>query len=235
MRHELRTGRRHGQHAYALASRVVQLVHMAPDHDTYAGVAVGYAKKLFGILQRHGIDPAAAHRHGVVVQGNEHVALASAGKRCVEAREFRAAEAPMRLARHAAVEHHDPPVAQVMSTAHMEGWRGQLATHGVHVIVIARKAPHGLAGCAQQFPHRGVAGRIVVDQVAGHQDCGGMRDLTLRLAQYRLKSGARHNAAQGTRGTAEQVRIGNLQQADLGVHPVMLPGANAPPSDLPLI
>src|SRR5450432_2784080 len=114
MRLELCAGRGRGQQAHALAPRVVALVDVTPDDHAYVRVSIGDGVKVVGVSQRHCIDPAAAHGHGMVVQADEYLAFARAGERTVEPGELRRTQATVELAGHAAVEHDDAPRAEVV-------------------------------------------------------------------------------------------------------------------------
>ena len=64
---ELDAGGRRGQQLYTVASLLECLVYVAPDNAAHLGMAVEYGKKVFGIIDSHGVQPDAAHRYRLVV------------------------------------------------------------------------------------------------------------------------------------------------------------------------
>ncbi len=198
--------------------RVQALVHVTPDDGAQARIAVGNRKELVGILQADRIDPATAHAHRVMMQCDEHVALAGVRQARIEARELRGAHVPESLSGHAAVDHHDPPGAQVMETTDLEGRGSQLAAHEFAIVVIAGQAPYRLAQVAKQLAHRGVAARVVVDQITREQQGVGIPVVRPGVLQHALERVTRVHAAQGTVSPRHEVRVGELQQPNLIVH-----------------
>ena len=69
-----------------------------------------------------------------------------------------------------------------------------------------------------------IAARVVVDDVAGQQDRGRRADFLARMVEHRLERAARDHAAHRACGAAEQVRVGDLQQANRAFHGVNFTG-----------
>src|SRR5207244_3940593 len=120
VRQELRAGRRRRQESYALAQGVVTLMHMAPHDGAYVTMPVDDMQELGRIRQPHTIEPAAGHRHRMVVQAHHAMARAGACQGRLEPGEGRRAQGATGRAWQAAVEQHDTPAPQVHETAEHE-------------------------------------------------------------------------------------------------------------------
>src|SRR5439155_7768321 len=106
------------------------LMYMAPHDGAYVTMPVDDMQEFGRIRQPHAIEPAAGHRHRMVVQAHHAMARAGACQGLLERGEGRRAQGAAGRARQAAVEQHDTPASQVDETAEHEGLSGELALHG---------------------------------------------------------------------------------------------------------
>jgi hypothetical protein len=146
------------------------------------------------------------------------MAAVRAADRTIETRELWRLQAAVRLARHRAVEQHDAPVAEIHVTAHLHRRAGDRDRQRRGDVVIARQAIHWQPGFRHHDAEMAVAARLVVHDVAGYQQCVVALAAIERMRQYRAQRCQRRNAAQRAQRVRKQVRVGDMQQADVRVH-----------------
>ena len=170
------------------------------------------AQELGCIRQPHAIEPAARHRHRMVVQAHHAMARAGAGQGLLERGEGRRAQGAAGRARQAAVEQHDTPAPQVDETAEHEGLSGELALHGLGLVVIAGQAQHRQPQRTKQAAEVRVSRRVILHEITGHQQRIRWPVARTRVGQRRGQRRQRRHSTQRFVFVAVEVRVGKVSQ-----------------------
>lgn len=80
---------------------------MAPDDAAHLGMPVADSQELVGVAECNAVEPAAAHRHGLVVEGNQAVARPVSCKALFQKREFTGWQQPAVIVAGKRIEHHE--------------------------------------------------------------------------------------------------------------------------------
>jgi len=208
-RQELRAGRGGREQPDRAAIAVVLLVHVTPHHRPNVPMRVDHAPELIAVREADGVDPAAAHLDRMMVQAH-HGMLRRTRQRAIEPLQFLRRQASADVAGIAAVEQYElPPVGRVGS-AHLERRPAERLAHGDGLVVISRDAEHRLLRTAEDAAETQITGRIVLNQVARHQQRRVVGHACVGLVEHLAQACIRHHAAQRAGGAAVQVRIGYL-------------------------
>jgi hypothetical protein len=186
---------------------------VAPQNGAHVLVLIDHIEELVGVLESDLVEPAAAHRHGVMMEADQGVFGVSGAECRVECGQRLLAEPALRGVRHGAVEQHHAPGAHVDVAVGDEGLATQLATHGLRLVVIARQTENGEIQRAEDALDVLVAADIVLHEIAGDEDCIHRPVARLRNAQSPRQSRQRSDAAQRFGLAAVQMRIGELDQS----------------------
>jgi hypothetical protein len=189
--------------------RIELLMYVPPGDGSHVRVRIDDAPEIVGIGEADAVQPAAAHGDGMVMQ-THHGVLARFAERTIQALEFLLCQSTARVSRIVAVEHDELPARSAVGSAYLEWRLAERALHRFRLVVVARNAKHGLRTVAEDAAEAQIAGRIVLHQIAGHQDRGVIRDLHERLIEHVAQGRVGLHAAQFRAGVAVQMRVGYL-------------------------
>ncbi len=113
-----------------------------------------------------------------------------------------------------AVEKHDSPATHVHVAFGDEGLAAQLAVEHGRLIVIARNAHHRHAERAEDATEMFVAARVVLHEIASHEHTIDGPLTRLRESERARQRGQRSHTTQRGSLVAEEMRIGELDEAD---------------------
>ena len=131
-----------------------------------------------------------------------------------------APSAPLR-ARNATVEQHDTPASEIGESTEHEGLAVKLAAHRCGLVMIAGQAEDRHAERREQPPEVAVAARVVLHQIAGHEQRVRRPIAPARLRKRGRERGQRGDAAQRLALVAVEMRVGKVHEAD-GAHEKIL-------------
>ena len=144
LRPELHAGGGRGEHTHCTEALLALLVDMATDQGAHRRQARDDRLKRCAVAQSDAIKPGAAHRDRLMVQHHQRVRWTARPERSLEARQFGGGQFARSLSRDGAVEHDDPPRAQIVVTEMPEGRFGERLAEQLRVVVVARDAKHRL-------------------------------------------------------------------------------------------
>ena len=150
----------------------------------------------------------------MMVQADHGVALARAAELFIELGQHFDGDVAAGLLGHHAVEQHDAPRADVGGAIEHERAGRERFAHLRDEIVVARNAQHGLAEARKDPAEVFVAGRVVLHEIAGDEDCVADGQVARRVGKRTFEGFEGIHTAQGARGIAEQMGIRELDDSD---------------------
>jgi hypothetical protein len=213
---ELEARRRRAHPPHPVAQHVEGLVGVAPEHRAHLAVACHERAQGLGVSEPQGVEVRRVHQQRRVMQAQEDVCVAVTVEFEVEFRERGLAEPAFAVGGlgKPRFEQQYAPVADREDAAGLERRVTELAVQlGRIVMVAGHDQCRDSQRCERQL-EGGVAARVVVHDVAGHEDRLRRQRLATRVLQAGAETSERVHAAQPRLRIAEQVRVREVQQPD---------------------
>lgn len=177
-----------------------------------------HGEQVIGILEIVLIQPGAAHRYRLMVQGDKGVAIRILAQGTVEGGQLVITDHAVRFAAHLGVEQDHLPVVAHQLFGFADPGGMEIFGHQRAVIVIARQPVDG----ATEGRHHGgetlIGFRtVILRQIAGRQNHLVGVFIDLHLFQHGGQTLCGAHSQQPPFGTREEVGVGNLQQAHTAV------------------
>lgn len=189
-------------------------MHMTPYDAANVAMPVDDIQELVGILQPDMVEPAARHRHRMMMQTNERMPLWRAREGRLQGSELLRAEAAARRPRHGAVEQHDSPQPEIDVSADDERRAIELASHCLRLVVIAGQAENREPQRSEEVPEVSISRGVVLHEIARDQQPIGRPVVApLGVQQRCLERGQCRNAAQQLALAAVEVGVCEMCQA----------------------
>lgn len=188
-------------------------MNVAPDDAAHVRMSVDDFEELGRILQAHPIQPAAGHRHRLMVQTHERMPIPCRGKSRLQLAQALRAEPAGSGPGDRAVEQHDAPEAKVDGPPHHERRAVELAAHRLRLVVVAGQTQHRHSQAVEYVPEMDITRWVVLDQIARDQHGVGGPVALARVRERCLERGQSGNATQQLALAAVKVRIGEMCQA----------------------
>ncbi len=180
---------------------------VTPDDGAHIRVAIDDLQELSRVLQGDLIEPTARHCDRVVMQADQAMPAPRPAQRLLEIGQGLRAQPAARRAGDGAVQQNDAPRAHIDIPADHERVTLERPAHGLGFIMVPRQAQDRHAEGAEDAAEMGVAGRIVLNDIARHEH-GIRRPLAgLRVRKRGSKRGQSGNSAERFRLAAVEVRI----------------------------
>lgn len=187
---------------------------MAPENRADALALIDYRKEIVGISQCHPVQPTAAHRHGVVVNANQHMPGALIGQCRAKTQELGRIELAAVVTLTETVQQNDRPVLKLGRAADLKRRAAQNVVHDVRRVVISRYAVNRNTVWLERLPKALVPGsRFILDQVAGGDHCVGSQLTVHGISNNRLERIVGIETAHAAIRMGVQMRIGNMQES----------------------
>ena len=208
---ELDAGGGAGYQPHPLVHLVKLLMHMAEQDGLLLGMAGQHGEEIIGILEIVLIQPGAAHRHRLMVQGDEGVALGMLTQGAVQRRQLVIPEHTMGFAAHLGIEQDHLPVVSHQLLGFADPGGMEVLRHQGAVIVVAGQPVDG----ARQRGHHGgeplIGFRaVILGQIPGGEDQIERMGVGLHLLQHGSQALCGSHGQQSSLGTGEEMGIGNL-------------------------
>ncbi|MNT07468.1 hypothetical protein D3C72_1421730 [compost metagenome] len=186
-------------------------MHMAEQNGFLLGVAGQHGEEIVGILEIVLIQPGAAHRHRLMVQGDEGVTFGMLAQRLIQGRQLVIAEHTMGFAAHLGIEQDHLPVVPHQLLGFADPGGVEVLCHQRAVVVVAGQPVDG----ASQRRHHGSKPLIrlravILGEIPGGEDQIERMRVGLHLLQHGSQALCGSHGQQSSLGTGEEMGIGNL-------------------------
>ena len=187
------------------------LMDMAEQYGFLLRMTGQHRKEIVGILEIVLIQPGAAHRHRLMVQGDEGVALGMLAQGMIQRRQLVIPEHPVRLAAHLGVQQDHLPVIPHQLLGFAYPGRMQVFGHQGAVVVVAGQP---VDGACQRGHHGGKAligfRAVILGEIPGGEDQIERMRVGLHLLQHGGQALCGSHGQQSSLGAGEEMGVGNL-------------------------
>ena len=187
------------------------LMDVAEQDGLLLRVAGQHGEQVVGILEVVLIQPGAAHRHRLMVQGDEGMALGMLAQGLIQGRQLVIPQHPVGFAAHLGIQQDHLPVLAYQLLGLADAGRMEVFGHQGAVVVVAGQP---VDGASQGRHHGGEAlvglRAVILGKIPGGEDEIERVLVGLHPLQHGGQTLRRGHGQQPPLGTGEEMGIGNL-------------------------